>query len=123
MPTDEDEVLQDPAFAQQTEEQQMDGGDANDIEKFPDPATHAQQLMDNYKGPKANGQQPPNGQPPAPPPADKARPGKKIHAVENGKWRTKQVPYGDTGERRKVGRRAARYRKFGYTLRKPTAAR
>lgn len=122
IPTDEDDILQDPAFSQAQQEQQMSGGDMNGDEKFPDADTHAKQLFDNFKGPKANGQA--NGAPPPPPnPADRARPGKKIHAVENGKWRTKTVPYGDTGERRRVGRRAARYRKFGYTLRKPTTAR
>lgn len=119
IPQDGDEVLQDPAHAQAESDQQMDGGDKNGEEKFPDKATHAQQLLDAYQGPKSNGQPP--GAPPAngaaPNPADKQRPGKKIHAVENGKWKTKQVPYGDTGERRRARKSANRYKRFGYTRR------
>lgn len=112
MPDEDDEILQDPAFAQQQTEQQMNGGDVNGNQQFPDSETHAQQLMDNL-GIQKNPPQPAGGPPAAKPgnPADKAKPGQQIAAKQNGRWTKKMVPYGDTGGRKK--RKSALYRKVG----------
>lgn len=104
---DEDDVLQSPAFAEKQEEDQMAGGDKDGKQKFPDSDTHAKQLADKL-GVKQN----PAGPPPAGPPPQQ---GEKVSAVQNGKWTTKQIPYGDTGERRKARGRVLR--KFGYSRR------
>jgi phage gp29-like protein len=108
---DEDDILQSPEFAEKQEADQMSGGDAAGNEKFPDTDTHAKQLADKL-GVKQN----PAGPPQAGPPPQQ---GEKVTAVENGKWKTKQIPYGDTGERRRAKGKVLR--KFGYSRRVSSA--
>jgi hypothetical protein len=120
MPNDEDEVLENPAMAAQKEEQQMDGGDANGQHKFPDSATHQKQVMDAL-GIKEQPQQAMPGQPQAGPPDNKKKPGASVTGVQNGKWKTSKVPYGDTGERRRVSRRVKKLRRSGYVYSRRSA--
>lgn len=92
MPNADDEVLQNPAFAAQPgEPTNPDGTPNNKSFSFPTTGEHVKELSDNL-GVTVPG-------------IDDAQPGQIGQAVDqNGKWTQKKIPYGDTGERRRLSK-------------------
>lgn len=101
IPNEDDEVLQNPAFrAQEGDPTHPDGTPNNKSFSFPDRPSMEAELAENL-----GVEQTPPG---------KEEPGSKVTVAENGKFKQKQIPYGDTGDRHKVKEKVAKLSRLGF---------